>query len=416
MKLITRLCVAASLAGILAGCATKQEVTPKFDFSGEAASLLSSGISAPATGTEVQFTFTSAASWTAMAEEGTKAHASWIVINPAAGKGGSDPVTVTITLHENGALDARSGVITFASGELSKTLQVSQAGRERQGITELLLSESSLELTVGDEYTLVATVLPSNTDDDKTVSWSSSAPAVASVSGGVVSAKAAGSAVITAKVGAKTASCTVTVAEAVIPVEPVEVESVTLNETSLTLKEGETFTLVATVLPENADDKTVLWSSSDPTVASVAGGLVTALKAGSVVITAKAGAFSATCDVTVEAEGPGPEEPVAVESVTLNKTELELEEGATFTLVATVLPADATNPSVTWTSSDPTVATVENGVVKALKAGTAVITAQAGEKTATCTVTVKAAEQPEDPDAGSTGEDLDGETDEDPWK
>ena len=83
---------------------------------------------------------------------------------------------------------------------------------------------------------------------------------------------------------------------------------------------------------------------------------------------------------------------VAVTGITLDKTTAELEIGATETLTATVTPDDATDKSVTWTTSDANIATVENGVVTAVAAGNATITAQAGEHTATCAVTVKAAE------------------------
>ena len=83
---------------------------------------------------------------------------------------------------------------------------------------------------------------------------------------------------------------------------------------------------------------------------------------------------------------------VAVTGITLDKTTAELEIGATETLSATVTPDDATDKSVTWTTSDANVATVENGVVTAVAAGNATITAQAGEHTATCAVTVKAPE------------------------
>lgn len=88
---------------------------------------------------------------------------------------------------------------------------------------------------------------------------------------------------------------------------------------------------------------------------------------------------------------------VAVTGITLDKTTAELEIGATETLSATVTPDDATDKSVTWTTSDANVATVENGVVTAVAAGNATITAQAGEHTATCAVTVKAAEETADP-------------------
>ena len=86
---------------------------------------------------------------------------------------------------------------------------------------------------------------------------------------------------------------------------------------------------------------------------------------------------------------------IAVTSITLSKSELVLTEGESETLTATVKPDDATNKSVTWSTSDATVATVENGKVTALKAGSAVITAKAGEQSTTCSVTVKEPDRPE---------------------
>ena len=170
------------------------------------------------------------------------------------------------------------------------------------------------------------------------------------------------------------------------PVTPtpsvVSVSSVSLNKTTLTLTEGESETLTATVKPDNATDKTVAWSSSDASVAKVENGKVTAVKAGTATITAKAGDKSATCTVTVN------KKVVAVTSVTLNKTELTLTEGEAETLTATVKPDDATDKTVTWSTSDASVAKVENGKVTAIKEGKASITAKAGEKSATCVITV----------------------------
>ncbi len=87
--------------------------------------------------------------------------------------------------------------------------------------------------------------------------------------------------------------------------------------------------------------------------------------------------------------GSSSAETVPVESITLDTTQLTLLVGGTQTLTATVSPDDATNKKVTWSSSDATVATVSNGKVTAIDAGTATITAKAGEQTATCTVTVQ---------------------------
>ncbi len=297
MKLITRLCLAASLATLLAGCQAKQEAAPDLTFSGDSAALLSSGISAPATETTVALAFQSTRSWMAVAEDQAGGHAGWIVIHPAAGTAGEASVTITITA--NPSTQGRSGIVTITSEDLSKTIQVTQEGRKTYSVTELLLSDSAVELQEGDLYVLTATVLPTFADGDKTVTWSSSKPSVATVSDGLVTALAPGTTVIKASAAGLSASCTVTVYE---KPSVVLVESITLNYTSLTLTEGDSAALTATVLPENATDKTVSWTTSDAQVATVSqSGVVTALKAGTAVITATAGDKTATCTLTVEA-------------------------------------------------------------------------------------------------------------------
>ena len=168
--------------------------------------------------------------------------------------------------------------------------------------------------------------------------------------------------------------------------ETTKVENVSLNITSVGLTEGEQTTLTATVNPSNATNKNVTWSSSDNAVATVANGKVTAVKAGTatITVTTEDGNKTATCTVTVKAK------TYPVESVSLDKNEVEMTEGEQTTLTATVNPSNATNKNVTWSSSDNAVATVANGKVTAVKAGTATITVttEDGNKTATCTVTV----------------------------
>ena len=173
--------------------------------------------------------------------------------------------------------------------------------------------------------------------------------------------------------------------------QTVAVTSVSVSPTSITLTEGESKALSATVSPADATDKSVTWSSSAPEVASVtASGNVTALKAGSATITVKTtdGGKTATCSVTVQAK------VITVTGVSLDVKTKELVEGETFTLKATVTPDNATDKSVTWSSSAPDVASVDaNGKVTAVKAGSATITVTTndGGKTATCAVTVQAA-------------------------
>ena len=159
----------------------------------------------------------------------------------------------------------------------------------------------------------------------------------------------------------------------------------TLSQTTASLKVvGETLTLTATVAPSNATFKNVTWSSSNTAVATVADGVVTAkASVGTAIITVKTadGAKTATCTVTVG---------VPVTGVTLSQTSASLKVGETLTLKATVAPDNATDKSVTWSSSNTAVATVSDGKVTAKAAGTATITVKTndGAKTATCTVIV----------------------------
>ena len=164
----------------------------------------------------------------------------------------------------------------------------------------------------------------------------------------------------------------------------IPVSAVTLDKTTASLVEGETLTLVATVTPAEATDKTVTWNSSNAAVAAVdVTGKVTAVAAGKATITAKAGEKTATCEVTVE------KKVIPVEGISLNRTSAALVEGESLALVATVTPEDATDKTVTWTTSDASVATVDaTGKVTAVAVGTATITAQAGDFFAACEVTV----------------------------
>ena len=171
----------------------------------------------------------------------------------------------------------------------------------------------------------------------------------------------------------------------------VSVTGVTLNKTMLVLYTGDSETLKATVAPANATFKYVTWKSSNPTVATVdANGKVTAKSLGmaDITVTTEDGGYTATCRVGVQRRPAG---DVSVTGVTLNKTTLTLSKGASETLTATIAPTNATNKKVTWTSSDPAVATVDaSGKVTGVANGTATITVttEDGGHTATCAVEV----------------------------
>ena len=278
-----------------------------------------------------------------------------------------------VTVKGYGRIDEKSGNVTVEPGV-------------KIGVTSVTLDKTDLTLDVNDTEKLTATVNP-NDATNKTVTWKSDKPEIVEVdSNGNVTAKAAGTATITATADGKSASCKVTVngQPATVPVQ-----SVGLNTNKVELSVGEENKLVATVTPEAATNKEVTWASSTPEVATVdQDGKVVAQKPGNatITVTTKDGNKTATCEVTVK------ETPVAVTGVGLNTNKVELSVGEENTLVATVTPEAATNKEVTWASSTPEVATVDqDGKVVAQKPGNATITVTTkdGNKTATCEVTVK---------------------------
>ena len=182
-------------------------------------------------------------------------------------------------------------------------------------------------------------------------------------------------------------------------VKSVSVTEVGLNKTSTTLVEGETETLVATVMPENATDKSVVWESGNESAATVSReGLVTAVGEGKATITVKTndGGFSASCEVTVK------KKVIAVTGVKLSAESMTLREGDRGKLTVTVEPANATNKNVKWWTSDLDIVSVgstlggSTGYVEARKAGKATVTVKTedGEFSASCEITVEKKEVP----------------------
>ena len=167
--------------------------------------------------------------------------------------------------------------------------------------------------------------------------------------------------------------------------DSVEVSGISLDKDTLNLTVGDTLRLTATVMPENADDKTVVWTNDKPEVVRVNDeGMITAVAAGEAVVTATtANGKTATCMVTVKPA------TVEVSGISLDKKTVDLTVGDTLQLTATVMPEDADDKTVEWTSDKPEVVRVNDGLVEAVAAGEAVVTATtANGKTDTCTVTV----------------------------
>ncbi len=157
---------------------------------------------------------------------------------------------------------------------------------------------------------------------------------------------------------------------------------VKLNPATLGLLPGETRTLQVEITPP-LQDAVVVWTSDNEAVATVVEGAVTGVGVGNATVTALVGKSFATCKVTVSA--------IAAEEVVLDKTTLGLKVGDEQTLTATVLPENATDKTVVWSSSDDAVATVAEGVVTGVAVGSATITAAVGEVKAVCEVQVMGA-------------------------
>lgn len=231
-------------------------------------------------------------------------------------------------------------------------------------ITSITLDKQTLTMDKGTETTLKATINPSDTTDDKTLTWTSSDGEVAKVdNNGKVTALKAGTTNIkvTAKNGVS-ATCVVNVKGPII--------SITLDKQTLTMNKGTETTLKATINPsETTDDKTLTWKSSKESVAKVdAFGKVQAITAGTTTITVTtSNNLSATCVVTVE---------TPITSITLDKPTLTMNKGTEATLQATINPSDATmDKTLTWTTSKESVVTVDgSGKIQAMGAGTATIT------------------------------------------
>ena len=280
---------------------------------------------------------------------------------------------------------------TNSSG-ITQTCKVSVNSIKVDGIA---ISDTSATLYKGSWKQLSAVITPSGAADPA-VTWTSSVPQIATVdSTGKVTAVAPSytdglgvkhtETIITAQTSNASvfATCTVKVLDAVL------ITSLTLNKSELALNVGDEETLTVTGTPSNATNKTLVWKSSNPDVASVSGGKVIAAAKGSAVITATATDGSdkyVSCVVTVN--------NIQILNVYLDKSSLDLSEGDTAKITATVYPSNATTATLKWTSSNTSVATVDSkgNIVAGATKGYSIITAAATDgsgKFAECVVLSK---------------------------
>lgn len=279
-----------------------------------------------------------------------------------------------------------TAVIRDESGLHTSTCKVTVPESLVVDVLGVSLNKSTLTLEKGTRETLKATVMPADATNSSVV-WTSSNKNVAIVNAnGRITALSPGTTTITVTTvsGGETATCTVTVTD----VATITPTGITISQSSLTLEKDATAQLSATVTPSNANDKTVIWNSSDYNTVDVnSNGKITAIDTGAATITASTadGKYTAKCIVTVS------KPTIKVTGITINKTAVTLEKDEKTQLIAGTQPSNADNANITWSSDNAQVAKVDDsGLVTAVGYGTATITAKTvdGGYTKTCVVYV----------------------------
>lgn len=290
---------------------------------------------------------------------------------------GTDKIPVWTSYNANIAKVNAEGEVTAV--RKGKTTIKARAGSEYLTCAVTVVDSSiKLNKTAAAIYTggtsantvqLKATVKGATKD----IVWTSSDESVAVVDAkGKVTSVSAGTAVITATANRKSADCTVTVQES----------SIALNMASMQLSTKGTGSSVKLTPAIVGSKKSVTWSTSDKTIATVSGGKVTGKKTGTAVITATANGVSATCDVTV-VNG----------LISISDEKVLLYAGGTKTETKQLKTNAGKNDVVTWSTSDDEVASVnEKGLVTAVGEGIAVISVECNGTRDTCEVTVKQTE------------------------
>ena len=285
------------------------------------------------------------------------------------------------TVDENGLVTAKSGgtatIIAITNNGLTAYCFIKIPVIKAETIT---LDESSLSIESGNTHQLIAKIYPENTTNKK-ITWISSNKNIATVDeNGLVTAKTKGKTTIIASTNnGLTAKCEVSVTG-------VAAETITLNKTSLSIESNSRHQLIATILPENTTNKNLTWTSTNEKVATVdESGIITAKRPGTaIIIVTTNNGLTAKCEVIVY-------DPIILaKTITLDKTNLELESGKSSKLTAIILPENTTDKNLTWASNNEEIATVDkNGLVTAKMTGKATITVSTSNGvTATCEITV----------------------------
>ena len=257
-------------------------------------------------------------------------------------------------------------------------------------VTNIILSENNLDLGVDDSITLNYTLVPSNTTQTG-VTFTANPSGIVSISGNTITGVSAGTCTVTATSSENSSvstTCEVTVTAAAVKITNIE-----LDHNTLSIDNGSSKTLTATITPPDATNQILTWSANNENVTLAPSGntcIVTGKAVGESIITVSANdgsGKSATCTVTINLVN------VPVEGVNLDKTEASVKVGRSVNLTATITPENATNPAVSWTKDNDNITLTPNSnivTIMGVTKGTSVVTATTndGNYTAECRITI----------------------------
>lgn len=289
----------------------------------------------------------------------------------------------TVSCFDANSMKAVSGNVTITITDPNAVVEPPKP--EAILAKDIQLIQNDCEMKIGDVLQLTTVLTPSNTTETPT--YKSSDTSVATVSEtGLVTVVGSGTVSIVAQIRGILDIIDITVKKEFIP------PTLTLNASSLNLKQGENYTLLGTVTGNTKVSK-ILWDSTNANVADIKeDGTIVANNAGTTTITGllycleNGNPYQASCIVTVTGD-TAVKTPITVQSVSLNTTSLSLEYGKSSTLNSSLNPQGATG-TISWVSNNVSVATVNNGVVTAQGAGTCLITASCNGASMNCTVSV----------------------------
>ena len=278
-----------------------------------------------------------------------------------------------------------SAIITIVAENKSTSYKVNVV--DKINLESISISPSTMNLTEGNTGKLSISFSPENATD-KSITWKSSNTGIVTVdASGNIKAISAGNATITATSndGGYTSSSKITV-------NPLNksLKGISLNKTELTLTVGESENLSVSYNPSYASNKEVTWSSSNKNIATIDNGKVTAIKPGTteIKVISNEGKYESVCKVTVLSP--------PIESIKFEQDEQTVYVGSVTSLKTISTPEDTMINDPIWTSSDETIATIDNGKLTALKVGKTTVTVSDNEGKVTASTEITVVEKPED--------------------